>query len=70
LQYGQYDLEKTTTLFSSMILCALALAAAMLTGKTETPTDGVPKRRRRREAMVGGVLLSVFTGDNEVEGGI
>src|SRR5438045_497603 len=51
-----------------MILCALAFAADMLTGKTETATDGVPKRRRRREAMVA--VLCGFYGGYEVEGGL
>jgi hypothetical protein len=55
LQYGQYDLEKTTTLFSSMIFCALVLAADMVAGVTLEE----PRRRRRKDAMV-----AVFFGES------
>lgn len=54
LQYGQYDLEKTTTPLSLMIPCALDFASAMAAGEIEGP-----KNRRRRvptKAMVGDLL--------------
>lgn len=52
-------MEKTTTLFSSMIFCALVFAEDMVAG--ETAAEEEPKRRRRRDAMVA-VFLGGFLG--------
>ena len=55
LQYGQYDLEKTTTLLSSMMPWAFDFAADMAAGDT----GELPKKRRRSvltKAMVGDLV--------------
>jgi hypothetical protein len=54
LQYGQYDFEKTATAFSSMMLWTLVLVADMVAGERLRAEE--PKKRRRREEMVGGCV--------------
>ena len=58
-QYGQYDLEKTTTEFSSMICWAFCFAADIATGEV-VDCDKKDRARFRRGAKIEEAMLAVL----------
>lgn len=57
-QYGQYDLEKTATGFSSMMDCTFVLVADMVAG-----LGARVKKWRRKEMVAVGWGVAVLAGD-------